>query len=636
MTAGTMGNSRTCPRCSVRVGPHDRFCDACGTSVADASSSADGRPHVAAGPPSRSPLLPGGDRDATTRYLCAAAQIDPGFADDAIAEFLVEPVRAIPPTPGVDAASVLREAVAARARRRIRDGILLLLLVILVFVSLSALVLWFIVGLLITVALGVRTTSGRRDALVALAVAGSPVVSAVLGVRANSGRRNAVTALVVAGVVVLALFLLPQLLLLVGVSLDGFVPGTSTSSDSTLGVVLIGLLIAVVIAADEFTVHRLVYTCFRPDRFRPDGDRLPAGWERTVRTLGQPAFKPALARVVAAAQPVDPRLADVVVHRGFDPFVGAGDVVLQQLIALPLDPDEGDDEDDKDSGGTTQPRGINVVKLHEHVANAIGQLRTMSSLGPGRRFEGLSQREQVLMPSDRLVTNLHLQPNPPVLWDVHQPPATQMDVWAARVLADNPQEWARYYQCFRVEAWDRDLTTSCFLHAGTDQSMLFLEWTFCALLPIRASYRDIDRYKSPIGTPLVNTLLQQVVLPATTIRRLRSVFHRFKPIVQRQGEVVPDRYGAGKSLRELAAADDVQTYFQEVDVVRYVKILDAALIRAVGDYLQKQGYSVVEFQRQARAATYDLRGANVQGTTFGKGASVQGNVFGSPAGERGK
>jgi hypothetical protein len=88
------------------------------------------------------------DRDDTTRYLCAAAHLDDDFADGAIREFLVEPTRAVPPTPGVRAGAVLAEAVAARARRKVRDGVLLALFVLALFLfSGTALIVWVVVAL---------------------------------------------------------------------------------------------------------------------------------------------------------------------------------------------------------------------------------------------------------------------------------------------------------------------------------------------------------------------------------------------------------------------------------------------------------------------------------------------------------
>lgn len=67
-------------------------------------------------------------------------------------------------------------------------------------------------------------------------------------------------------------------------------------------------------------------------------------------------------------------------------------------------------------------------------------------------------------------------------------------------------------------------------------------------------------------------------------------------------------------------------HFKGAAPIRYTEIIDAALVRAVGDYLQKRGYSVVEFQRQAQTPTFDLRGA--QGVAFGQGSSVSNNAFG--------
>ncbi|UFS99789.1 hypothetical protein [Nocardia huaxiensis] len=56
--------------------------------------------------------------DEVTRYLASAAHFDDDLADQLVEEFLHEPKRAMAPSPGVRAEIVLREAVAARARRR--------------------------------------------------------------------------------------------------------------------------------------------------------------------------------------------------------------------------------------------------------------------------------------------------------------------------------------------------------------------------------------------------------------------------------------------------------------------------------------------------------------------------------------
>lgn len=628
------GDDLTCRHCSFRNRPADRFCERCGEAVAPQRpippllAEPPGWPAHNGGPtgPARG-LLPA-QADATTRYLCAAAHLDPAFSDLAIAEFLIEPVRAIPPAPGVDSAAVLRDAVAARARRRIRDAILLPLLVVLAFVSPPALLLWLVVALVASVG-GATVGSSRPPIAVARSLGGAAVGS----------WRNTVffALLVLAGIL-----LLPQLLSL---GLFGAPPADlyralSEGSSFSYWVLFIAVLALVVIGIDEFTVHHLVYSSFRRGSFLPDGRHTGSGWERAVRTLGHESFRHSFARIEAADEhgAHHPDLADVVVHRGFSPFIGAGAQIHRKIIPLPLEPAEKSAAGDPGGKTRPEPRPISVVELHQHVAAAINELRSSSSLGPGGRLAGLTRREQVLMAADRLVTNLDTQPQPAVLGDLHRPPAAHIPVAAARRVADTPQEWARYYQCFRIEAWDRDLTTSCYLHAGTDQRMLFLEWTFCVLPPIQEGYREIDRLRDPVLTPLKRSLMELVVLPATVIRRYRSVFHRFRPLVQRDGEVVPDRYGAGKSLRELAAARDVQTYFQDVDAERYVKVLNAALVRAVGKYLEDHGYSVVEFMKVADPVVNQIN--NVSGGTFfgsavGFGNTTQGNNINPPASPKG-
>jgi hypothetical protein len=83
-------------------------------------------------------------------------------------------------------------------------------------------------------------------------------------------------------------------------------------------------------------------------------------------------------------------------------------------------------------------------------------------------------------------------------------------------------------------------------------------------------------------------------------------------------------------VRELAADEDVQTYFQQLDAIRYVKIIDATLFRAVGNYLEQRGYSVVEFQKVA-SNTINNNSIAVNSGTFIGSAVGAGTVTNSGA-----
>lgn len=593
MTAETnTGSGLSCYKCSHHTRPGDRYCEQCGSAlevipIPWQRASGDGEPHGGQGTAGAAPGL-----DGTTRYLCAAAHLDEKFCDEAIAEFLVEPVRAIPPSPGIDSAAVLREAVAAQTRRRIRDGLLLALLVVLALVDFPTVILWTVMAAVVAglqaVAAALQASGGGRS---------RHTLKVVAQLRANGILRKFAVLVVVAW---LALDL--QLL-----------PGSSQLLPASKwpAFLIIGLMLLILIV-DEFTVAKLMNSSFRRGRFDPDAGRALFQWERVVRSLGHGSFHAELNRVVRSDESSRTAgQADVIVYRGGTPFIGAGKQVAHHVFALPLEPSEDDSDAD------LVP--ISVTELHRHVAEKLAVLRSSSSLSPGQRLERLQQREQVLLPADLLLLNHSVQAQLPVLPDLSRPPLAHLPLGAARALAENPLEWARYYSCFRVESWDRDLTTSCYLHIGTDQRMLYLEWTYCTLLPVRECYRSIDRPAESLWTTFGRSLVELIVLPASVPARLRSAFRRRKVLPQQAGEVVPDRYGARESIRELGADDKTHTYFQGADIERYVNIIDRALVRAVGQFLEERGYSVVEFTQMADPVVNNF---NVQG-------SVTNSVLGS-------
>jgi hypothetical protein len=235
----------------------------------------------------------------------------------------------------------------------------------------------------------------------------------------------------------------------------------------------------------------------------------------------------------------------------------------------------------------------------------------------------------VLVSAEQLLTHNGVPPYSTVLPSLAHEPLRAIPVGEARTVAEDPEEAARYYRCYRVEAWDRDLTPSCFVHFGTDQRTLFLERVHCLLMPLGDDVREIDRPAWPLA-PLVDSLLELVVLPTTVFRRGRTVLRRFRPIPQRPGEVDPGRYGAAVSLRELAAGRNCQQYFQHADAVRYRRVIDSVLQRAIGEYLEERGYSVVEFQRAFNPTINDFRNASISQSAFGHGATTS-NIFGRSA-----
>jgi len=520
--------------------------------------------------------------DATTRYLCAAAHLDPRFAREAIGEYLVEEVRAVPPSPGIDTAAVLRDAVAARCRGKIRDGLLLGLVVLALFTVTGLTILWIVIGVVAMMAMPSEGQQSRTRALVGL------------------------------GLVVAAVLLLLSLVSSGSLSLLAY--GIRTSGGSLLGAFVLALAVYGVLLADESMVDRLTRDRFRRTVFKAD-PRATSGWERVVRTLGLPTFARELGRVAAGTtHRGNDGCAQVVVHRGWVPFVGSGRLVADQTISLPLE--RADDHRD--------PVPFTVVELTTAIREAMRDLRGSASLSPGRRLARLEIHEQVFLPADQL-TNLDRTPLAEVLTNPNRPPADRMPIGRARALADSPVEAGRYYLCFRIESWDRDVVTSCFLTAATDQRTLYLEWSNTVLHPLKARYRAIDR--PPELPPGLRALLAALTLPTTLPARIASLCHFYRSIPHRYGEIAAERFGAGRSLRELAAAADSHNFFQDADAIRYVKLVEQALFRSVSNFLEARGYSISEVLDVARTRiaqnNFTITGGTFNNSAMGIGRTEQ-------------
>lgn len=72
-----------------------------------------------------------------TRYLCAAAYLDPVYARQLVERVSAEPYLAVAPSPACDVPVVLRHAYAANARRHARDLVLAVLLLLIIILGIA-------------------------------------------------------------------------------------------------------------------------------------------------------------------------------------------------------------------------------------------------------------------------------------------------------------------------------------------------------------------------------------------------------------------------------------------------------------------------------------------------------------------
>ena len=511
------------------------------------------------------------ERDDTTRYLCAAAHLDAEFGDRLIREFLTEPTRAVPPVAGVRAGAVLAEAVAARARRKVRDTLLVTLFAgVLITLSLSIVIAWLLVAATVSaiVTAGGADRSGVLRRL--LPAIGGGLVAGVL-----------LTVLIQAG----------------GAATSYAYADPDLTPAAVLTILLLVLLLGVLLV-DEYVVWHHIEDRFLRGYLLPDPapDAL-SPQVRRVFLFGSRHFLTQLRRHLhqqhrmrvreessANGEPTAP--APVIVARGYHVFVGAGEPHGPWSLAVPLRP----------RPDVERVRPLSAAALYERVTEAMNSLRHAEGLSPGGRFADLGVTEQVVVAADELIDNLDRAED--FLAGPAAAPYPLLRGQRVRELRDTPLEWARYYRRFQVETWDRDFVVSAFLHLAVSDTTLYVEWTPCVLLPVRKEYRAIDTTSDSPLLPVARAVARFLALPLTMPDRLRTVCSVIRPKRRPPGTPSPDLYGVAHSLRELAADTDVQNYFQLADRARYVKVLESRLTLALVDALASAGYDSTTLEQQ--------------------------------------
>ncbi|MGX7827806.1 hypothetical protein ACTG9Q_22225 [Actinokineospora sp. 24-640] len=281
----------------------------------------------------------------------------------------------------------------------------------------------------------------------------------------------------------------------------------------------------------------------------------------------------------------------VVVHRGYEPFVGAGGPFRPWSMAIPLERDP----------LASEYQTLSTARLLDSISREVERLRKSGPLSPSGRLRRLMSEDVVLISSDELVEHLGAEDGQPFLRDPGHRPYTHISRARAMVLRDNPVEWARHFRRFTVLTWDHDLILSVYLHVAMDESTLYIEWTPCVLRPINDTFRDIDTRHYSVGRAVGQAVVDLLRFPADLPAGISRLFTVARPLKVERGLVNPDKYGALRSLREFAADEGVRTYFQRLDVDRYLKILHTRAIRAVGGLLAEAGYLSASLEQQAQA-----------------------------------
>jgi hypothetical protein len=336
----SIASTKRCPRCQRPNEVNLKVCAYCGSSLCG-------------------PL---------TRYLCAAVHLDAAFADEVLSEYVIEKIRQIPPAPGINSAAVFRDAIAAHARRRIRDAVLIALLALLTLIAPGMLIEWLLVALLTAAFLRGRTNNGGTG---------------------RNGSKIAAAPLAVGALLLLGLTIL-QPLLAIGL-IYGLYP--VAISGATIAAAAICGIISLILLGDEFIVHKLVHEKFSPACFREQADHSD-DWESWMRTLGIRTYSSELARAAASEKVDGYDQVDIVAFGGgSSPFVGSGEIYDRRSVTLSLTPAEQDSV-------AGIPLSIDINMLQQRIADGILALRQSAT---DQSLRSLEAREQVLVSMEGLL-----------------------------------------------------------------------------------------------------------------------------------------------------------------------------------------------------------------------------------------
>lgn len=551
-----------------------------------------------------------------TRYLCAAAYVDEGFADRVVEDVLADEASAVAPSPGVDLLAVARHCLSAQEIRYQRD-----LRLATAFAAVALLApLWLVAVILF---LSVAQQGGVHRSL------------ATRGQRQPDGRVLANTGVAVGVTVIFAFYLgvvfssLPVggfASWLLGSYLAG-VPAVLASVGAA------GFAYATVVRHD-LDVDRLLRTTMTRETFA----RQP---RPTV-----PRRKWIAARLAAIKEARD---GNVTLYSGYSPFVGYSATSAKSALAVPLLPAE-------DPAGIgrrpTEPRPFTVTELVGHVReqlHAVAARGTADGTPTGSDSaaaaaaaggEGLGS----LVIEDRVfASGTAIGDDDRFIRSTTLAPATRLSPEAVERIMLRPTGTVRHYLAIHVPLWGGDVVPSVFLHFSTLGRTLHLNIDIHVLGPVNAAYHVVDRLRDPL-TPerrrglLVTALFRTA--PALFAAPLRALRHarfesrhnrRMSDEIKAMAQDPVYDYGARLSVRELALSPDYHNYFQVVDAERITSLVQRHTFAAVREFLDAHGYDTTDFRAQQQ--TILNQGLIQQGGTsiignqaIGTGATATQNI----------
>ena len=550
----------------------------------------------------------------TTRYLCAAAYVDPGYANTVIGE-LTASHRAVVPSRGIDLVPIIRHCLNARKMQLVRDVLLLVLIV---------------------VALGLATLPTIVILVAAFFFGGRQRADGVSGSSFAKMLATMILAIVVAAIVIV--FLAVKYLNTASRSIPVFGPL------ATGGLVIVAVLVYLALLAAILITYSYVRNKTLAEKLSP-GAKAPQFSRQNERIEARIAE-------VGAAQ-----YGNVTLFDGQNPFIGTGANPFMWAdkkererawsIAIELDRAQG-----TSNGSWAEPEPdsyapIDPVELHRVLRERLLKLKD-PDLPENERISALNVADHVVAEG--------LRPwESPLIDQERKIPYSLASPEAIEALIRHSQAGLRYYQRVSVSdegqaVWsgrrevvgstDQELVISAFIYVAVEGRMFYLEFVPAVLAPLWAAYHAPDflpkltsgKFFGRAVKDAATTALGDIVLaPVRVYRTLRTMLAEANQYSKEMADVDDYVYadvGSRISVRELGARVTPRTYIQRLDEAKYTQIVERLVTETVLDFLVANGVDTTAYRASAATVIHnsvsitDSPGAAV---AAGRGSSARGH-----------
>ncbi|MNC13352.1 hypothetical protein D3C75_610970 [compost metagenome] len=292
---------------------------------------------------------------------------------------------------------------------------------------------------------------------------------------------------------------------------------------------------------------------------------------------------------------------NVVYYSGYTPFVGAGIRMAGWSFVCSTATKEGE---------RSEQSVISLPALYNHVN------KNMNSL----HIPHLNVKDMLY------VNGREIREDDRFLTDPYQAPIAQIAASLIDEYKENQEENVRYYQTVQVVGWQGNLVLSSFFRVSKNDKHLFVEANYYVLPPLEPGFYEIDQLNSsiPLGRILkmgLSSIIPSIFLlplaPSRAIRNGAAFWSSWKEKKELLKQISKNQrfdYGAYESIREMAASDELQNFFQKSDLEMYKKQIERCFTDSVMEYLEGQNVDISEFIK--RKETVINQGIMINGGSF--------------------